>query len=116
MDTTKEIGDFGEKVASMYLKKKGYTILKNNFRSRFGEIDIIARDSDGTYVFVEVKTRRNTLYGRPSEYVDYRKQNKIRKTAMYYTHSDDVDMRFDIIEIIYFQEKIEEINHIENAF
>ncbi len=116
MNTTKEIGDFGEKAAAMHLKEKGYIIIEHNFRSRFGEIDIIARDIDGTYVFVEVKTRKNILYGRPSEYVDYRKQNKIRKTAMYYTHSDDVDMRFDIIEIIYSNEKATEINHIENAF
>lgn len=120
MATTKTIGDFGENAAAMYLKHKGYTILERNFHSHFGEIDIIARDKDGFYVFVEVKTRKNTLYGRPSEYVDYKKQSRIRKTALYYTHSDSVDMRFDIVEIIYSQtneeSKIDEINHIENAF
>ncbi len=120
MATTKAIGDFGEKAATIYLERKGYTILEHNFHSHFGEIDIIARDKDGFYVFVEVKTRKNTLYGRPSEYVDYKKQNRIRKTALYYTHSDNVDMRFDIVEVIYSvnngKGKIDEVNHLENAF
>ena len=76
MINKKKLGNFGEKIATQYLGNKGYKIEKTNYYCKFGEIDIIARDRDGTYVFVEVKTRRNTLYGRPSEYVDYKKQNK----------------------------------------
>ncbi|MBR5270553.1 MAG: YraN family protein [Clostridia bacterium] len=120
MTTTKTIGDFGEECATKYLKSKGYAILKRNFHSHFGEIDIIARDSDNCLIFVEVKTRKNTLYGNPSEFVDRKKQEKLRKTALFYTHRDDVDMRFDIIEVIYSvidnKAKVTHINHIENAF
>ena len=57
-----EIGKFGEKIAANHLKRNGYRILENNFRCKFGEIDIIALHRD-TMVFVEVKTRKNNLFG-----------------------------------------------------
>lgn len=116
---TKEIGDFGEKIATDYLRKKGYVFLDRNYSCRFGEIDIIMLD-DTTTVFVEVKTRKSTSYGYASEFVDYRKQERIRKTCISYTRSEDVDMRFDIVEVYYKMAGGElqatEINHIENAF
>lgn len=116
---TKDIGDFGESAACNYLKKSGYAIIKRNFRLKCGEIDIIAK-KDGCTVFVEVKTRRGTAYGQPSEYVDFRKQTKIRKTAMCYIESLDTDMRFDVIEVLYKEAggkfEMTNINHIENAF
>ncbi|MDD6736278.1 MAG: YraN family protein [Clostridiales bacterium] len=117
--TTKEIGDFGEKAACRYLKRRGMEIVERNFRTRSGEIDIIAKDGSAT-VFVEVKTRRTKDFGNPGEFVDYRKQEKIMKTAVYYLGRDDVEMRFDVIEVLYRvrlgKPWVSEINHIENAF
>ncbi len=117
--TTKEIGDFGEEMACSFLENQGITVLKRNFHARCGEIDIIAKDDD-TIVFAEVKTRLSKNYGTPSEFVDYKKQEKIIQTALYYLGNDDTDMRFDVIEVMYkFSGDamvVTEINHIKSAF
>lgn len=115
--TTKEIGDMGEQAACEYLEDKGYEILERNFRVKAGEIDIIA-DDDGCIVCIEVKTRQNNLYGEPSEYVDYRKQKKIKKAAVCYTDTVNNNIRFDVIEVFYGRDSmsVKSINHIENAF
>lgn len=116
---TRNIGTIGENVACEFLMKKGYIIEKRNFRLDFGEIDIIAMDKDGCRVFVEVKTRKNSLYGYASEFVNQRKQDKIRNAALVYC-GGECYMRFDIIEVYYKNTGdriiIEEINHIEDAF
>ena len=71
-------------------------------------------------MFVEVKTRKNDLYGNPSEFVDYRKQKKIQSAAMHFLRSDMIDARFDVFEIIYEIKNddffVVRYNHIENAF
>ena len=115
--TTKEIGEFGERVACEYLEDKGYDILKRNFRVKTGEIDIIAKDDECT-VFVEVKTRQNNNFGEPSEAVDYRKQQKLIKTAACYTDIENNEIRFDVVEVFYDIKdmKVLKVNHIENAF
>ena len=112
---TQLIGNFGEEAAAEYLKNKEYLILQRNFRCKSGEIDIIAV-KDGSTVFVEVKTRKNSKYGYASEFVDYRKQEKIRKAAMYFIKNYDADMRFDVIEVYHSGASVTEINHIEDAF
>lgn len=116
---TKEIGDWGENAACEYLEERGYEIVKRNFRLKCGEIDIIAMQ-DGCTVFAEVKTRGGKMLGSPSEYVDFRKQEKIRKTALCFVKSLDTDMRFDVIEVFYREtdgkRELVNINHIENAF
>jgi len=116
---TKEIGNFGEDKACEFLESQGITVIKRNFHARCGEIDIIAKDGE-TIVFVEVKTRLSKEYGAPSEFVDYRKQEKIIQTALYYLGNDDTDMRFDVIEVMYKLSKdsmtVIEINHIKSAF
>lgn len=116
---TKEIGNFGEDKACDFLEKQGMTVLKRNFYARCGEIDIIAKDGE-TIVFAEVKTRLSKEYGSPSEFVDYRKQEKIIQTALYYLGNDDIDMRFDVIEVMYKLfggvMTVTEINHIKSAF
>ena len=108
--TTKEIGDFGEKAAEDYLVEMDYLILERNYRLKFGEIDIIAA-KDGGLVFVEVK---------PSEYVDRKKQERVKKAAMVYADVENTDMRFDVIEVFYEEKNGElflvKVNHIENAF
>ncbi len=117
--TTKEIGDFGEEMACSYLEEHGITVLKRNFHAKFGEIDIIAKDGE-TIVFAEVKTRLSKDYGTPSEFVDFRKQEKIIQTALYYLGNDDTDMRFDVVEVMYKPAGdamlVTEINHIKSAF
>ena len=120
MGLTQRIGKYGESAAAEYLRRKGYLILSQNYRCKFGEVDIIALSPDKCTVFVEVKTRQNTDYGYPSQFVNYQKQNKLRKTALCYTRTDQIYMRFDIVEVLY---KIENnkimvagVKHIENAF
>ena len=100
--STKKIGEFGEKLAIKYLKKQGYKIICTNYKIKYGEIDIIAKD-DVFIVFIEVKYRSKNLYGLPSEAVDKRKQQKIRAVASQYLLNCDDDnllVRFDVVEII----------------
>jgi len=73
----------GEKKASSFLKSKGYKILCMNFRSRLGEIDIIAKDKD-SICFIEVKTRRSSNFGLPKDSISKRKINHISRVALYY--------------------------------
>ena len=109
----KLLGRAGEVEASKYLKKKGYTILEMNFRTRIGEADIIAKDKD-VVVFVEVKTRTDREFGLPSEAVNWKKQEKYFRVASEYLLKNrltDSECRFDVIEI-----ENGKINHIIEAF
>lgn len=121
MNTT-SIGRLGEDAASRYLAQKGYRIVERNYNCRVAEIDIIAYNTNGTLCFIEVKTRKNSNFGYPSEYVDNAKQHKIHLGAMSYIKqkSLDVEIRFDVIEVyahkVGDKAKITRINHIENAF
>lgn len=104
------MGIFGEQKAAEMLLRDGYQILERNYRCRAGEIDIVAR-SGMTLVFVEVKSRRGDLYGTPAEAVTKRKQDHIKRVAMYYLRTHDVryqDIRFDIVEVYF--------DHIRGAF
>ena len=117
---TKERGDFGESAVCEWLEKRGVKILCRNYHSKFGEIDIIANDN-GCIAFIEVKSRKNAVYGRASEYVTYSKRKKIILTARKYLWDRiDAQIRFDVAEVYYSDEedglKINEINYIENAF
>lgn len=118
--TSKEIGNWGEICAQKYLLENGYDIVMRNFTARCGEIDIIAGDYEGCTVFVEVKTRKSCSYGMPSEFVDAKKQEKIKRTAVLYLGTDDAYMRFDVIEVLYGIKNgimiLDNINHIINAF
>lgn len=119
MNTTTR-GSWGEEMACQHLISQGYKILKRNFHSKCGEIDIIAKDKN-CIVFVEVKTRKNNLYGNASEFVTKSKQRKIILTAQYYLrYCQETEMRFDVIEVYYFEKDeemiLKEINQIKNAF
>lgn len=115
----RRIGELGEEAACRYLLNRGYMIKERNFRLSCGELDVIAIGSDGCLVFVEVKTRKNDNYGYPSEYVDAKKQSRLRNTALLYC-GGEVYMRFDIIEVYYEMNDnimhVKRVNHIENAF
>ena len=114
------VGAWGEELASVYLQKKKYRIVAVNYRCRFGEIDLIARNAK-YLVFVEVKLRRSADFARAAEHVDYYKQNKIRTTAELYLSENPTELqpRFDVIEI-YAPEgertKKPVIYHLEDAF
>ncbi|OGS22481.1 MAG: YraN family protein [Elusimicrobia bacterium RIFOXYA2_FULL_39_19] len=113
MEKRKEFGNIGEQKAAEYLLKNGYKILENNFKTRYGEVDIIAEDKKDV-VFIEVKNRSSMNYGLPQEAIDRRKQLKIAKTALMYLKSKNLinkNMRFDVVAIT--NEKIE---LIKNAF
>lgn len=110
-----EKGKLGEEIALKYIISKGGKIIERNYRTKIGEIDLIAK-LNGELVFVEVKSRSNINYGYPSESVDYKKKRKITNVAKYYildNSLENLSIRFDVIEI-YLNEK--KINHIANAF
>lgn len=110
-----EKGKFGEEVALKYIISKGGIVVEKNYRTKVGEIDLIAK-LNGELVFIEVKSRSNVDYGYPSESVNYKKKRKIINVAQYYIlHNslENLSIRFDVIEI-YLNEK--KINHIVNAF
>lgn len=110
-----EKGKLGEEIALKYIISKGGKVIEQNYRTKMGEVDIIAK-LNGELVFVEVKSRSNINYGYPSESVNYKKKRKITNVAKYYILDNSLEslsIRFDVIEI-YFNEK--KINHIVNAF
>lgn len=111
------LGVIGERKAANFLIKKGYMIVDTNYRSRFGEIDIIAKNKK-VLVFVEVKTRSTSSIARPKEFVDYSKQQKIIATAQLYLQSEKTSLqpRFDVIEVYCDNNIIKSIKHLENAF
>ena len=111
------VGKQGESLAAEFLRKNGYRIVKNNFRNRYGEIDIIAIEGK-TLVFIEVKTKTNSKFGPPKMAVDLRKQRQLLKTAMMYLTQkklNDCPARFDVVGISMIENKTE-IELIRNAF
>ena len=114
------LGAWGEGIAASYLKKKRYEILACNYKTRFGEIDLIARTRK-EIVFVEVKLRKSGQYVQAREYVGYQKQNRIRTSAELWLQANETDLqpRFDVIEIYAPQGMATarpEIIHLEDAF
>ncbi|GJQ61682.1 MAG: UPF0102 protein [Melioribacteraceae bacterium] len=112
------LGKYGESLATSILYDKGYEIVDKNYRFGHGEIDIIATKND-VLVFIEVKTRSNTMYGEPEEAITYSKQKQLRKIANAYLHEKKIinkDCRFDVIAILLEKGNDPLINHIENAF
>lgn len=116
-DTRKATGQKAEQKAVDFLTARGHTILRRNFRTRRGEIDIVSREKKCT-VFTEVKFRASNKLGSAESAVTRTKQKKISLVAMEFLAANklfDTDARFDVISIHYESGK-EIINHIENAF
>lgn len=78
-----KLGEEGEDLAAMYLRNLGFSIQERRFRSRFGEIDIVARKK-GEYFFVEVKTRRNSDHGEAIEQLPFYRVERLKKMALFY--------------------------------
>ncbi len=113
-------GKMGELAAARALRDEGYEIVDANFRTKLGEIDIIAY-KDGVVAFCEVKTRENDVHGRPVEYVTYSKRRKLVITAIQFMKAYKIKnkMRFDVIEVHIPRNKdykSAEIHHIVSAF
>ena len=114
------LGAWGEVQAAEYLRKKRYEIIACNYRTRLGEIDIIAKTKK-VIAFVEVKLRKDDTHGEAREFVDRRKQERLRATALLWLEQTECDLqpRFDVIEVYApegVQTKKPTIWHIEDAF
>ncbi len=110
-------GKSGEELAVALLKENGYKIIARNYKTKLGEIDIVAQDKD-TLCFVEVKTRHSDRYGFPQEAVSGPKQRQISKVALAYLKENsllDKRARFDVVSIIYSQDN-PKLDLIKNAF
>ncbi len=100
-DGKKELGQAGEKMAEVFLKKQGYRILERNYQTPYGEIDLIAREAR-ELVFIEVRTRRGTDFGIPIESLTRNKISHWRKSASSYLQKSgecDQPIRFDFVGI-----------------
>ena len=118
---SRQLGNRGEAEVAKCLRKKGYTLLASQWRCRFGELDLVARDKKGTICFVEVKLRKSADFAQAREYVHRRKQDRLRITASVYleVHPSALQPRFDVIEIYAPQGRATpapEIIHLEDAF
>jgi putative endonuclease len=115
-----EFGKKGEKAAESYLKKQGYRILKKNYRTRVGEIDLIAEHKN-VLVFIEVKSRSSTNLEHPFMAVTPKKQKKIAQTASYFLAENKVgdrDIRFDVVSVLPSSENpnVLEVEVLQDAF
>ena len=100
-----------------YLRQKGYTLLESQWRCRFRELDLVARDRHSTVCIVEVKLRGTNSIALPREFVDSRKQQRLRSAAEVYLASKELDapVRFDVAEV-YDEGGSLRIKYIENAY
>ena len=113
-------GAWGEAIAAEFLRRKHYTLVAAGYYCKFGEIDLIVKNKK-FLVFVEVKLRRNANFARAAEYVDRRKQDRLKMTASMYLAENPTKLqpRFDVIEIYAPQgtsTPAPEIYHLEDAF
>ena len=112
-----QFGKKSENLAAWYLKKNGYKIIEQNYRTALGEIDIIAKEKK-TIVFVEVKSRQSIRYGNPKWAVTPKKQRKISMVALQYLKSirqADAKARFDVVAITSNRDE-PQIEIVKNAF
>ena len=110
----KSLGNLGENLALKHLKNKGYRFIDRNFRSKFGEIDLIFQNKE-TLVFIEVKTRTSDSFGMPEESIDQQKKRKLDDiTSLYIAETGYMgEYRFDVIII---KKSLKTaINHLKNV-
>lgn len=96
-----ELGQQAEAVAARYLQQQGLTIIEHNWRNRWSEIDIVARDRQGGIHFVEVKYRKTNAYGSAFEYITHDKKARLRKAALGYLaeHRGSANFQIDVISL-----------------
>ncbi len=112
-----KLGAQGERIAAARLESLGLVIETRNYRTRFGEIDLVARDGEET-VFVEVRTKRSTAYGTPEESLTPRKQARLVKAAQGYLAEHgraNAPWRVDLVAITLQPDGPARITHVESA-
>jgi putative endonuclease len=117
LNSPQRFGKKAEDLAARYLKRRGYKIIERNYRTKAGEIDIIARQGR-TLVFVEVKGRQSTRYGSAKAAVTARKQHQVAKVALWYlkeTDQMDAKARFDVVAVTQV-DGAPDIEIVRNAF
>jgi putative endonuclease len=118
---TQDLGRAGEDLAAEHLASRGYRILARRYRTRMGEIDLVAVRGD-LLVFVEVKARRSTRFGSPAESVHPSKQARIARAAQQFLSEGlapapgEPSCRFDVVSITWQIGHPALIEHIEDAF
>ncbi len=119
-DRTAALGRWGEDLAARHLTAAGMQVLDRNWRCARGELDLVARDRDGTIVFVEVKTRSGTGFGAPAEAVGRAKARRLRVLAccwlLEHRQPRGVDLRFDVVGIVKAPGRAPELVHLLSAF
>ena len=120
MSKTQSAGNRGEAAVARYLRQKGYTLLESQWRCRFGELDLVAKDKRGLLCIVEVKLRGSGSIALPREFVDSRKQQNIIRAAKAYIAQECLmemgyDFRFDVAEVLTSEEKTY-FRYTEDAF
>jgi len=114
----RSLGERGERRAAAYLRRRGLKIVRQRYRTRFGEHDLVAVDGR-TVVFVEVKTRRRHDCGRPAEAVDAYRQRRLVRAAAAFLKSHrlrDCPARFDVVEVVWPRDAPPQVRHIPHAF
>jgi putative endonuclease len=117
------LGRWGEDLAARHLAAAGLVVLDRNWRCRDGELDVVAREPDGTVVFVEVKTRSTSAFGLPSEAVGRTKARRIRRLASAWLAqqpsadpSEGAPVRFDVVSIVRSPGEAPMVQHLLGAF
>ena len=117
MTIQQEVGKRGEQIAIDYLTEKGYKILERNWYFRKKEIDIIA-EKDNFLIVIEVKSRSVGFHENPRDAVNMKKQSFLIKAANAYVYKCDIELevRFDIITVVFFNDHEYKLKHIDDAF
>ena len=111
-----ELGKWGEDLAAKFLEEQGYEILERDWKSGHHDLDIVAGNEEGLAI-VEVKTRRNRLFGAPEEAIDYKKRLSLQSAINHYVkaHHIKAPVRFDVISIVGTIGSTPEIDHIKDV-
>lgn len=111
-----DLGKFGEQIACEYLVRKGFNIVRKNYRSGKGEIDLVTANPVGKYVFFEVKTRKGG--GEPEQAVHKKKIKLLLETIDQYKHENKIEDEtfLDILAILIYDNKAPEIEHFEDVW
>lgn len=114
-----QFGRMAEDLALRYLQGQKLTLLERNFRSRFGEIDLIMRENH-TIIFVEVRARKTNAFMHPVESVNSTKRAKIRKTSQVFMQKNNIlarlDLRFDVVALTGSEARGMKIEWLKAAF
>ena len=116
MSTRRQVGQDGEAIAAEYLRRRGYRILAANWRTRFGELDLVA-SQNGTVVFVEVRSRSTATGATAEESVGPDKQRRLLRMAEQYlaTEAPEANARIDVVTVFFAAGSAPEVRHIVGA-